>query len=460
MNGERRTWVELHNTAMIRRLSGDPSLSMPVNDVLLNHDLLVRPVEPERRIIRPGLTLTTASIPLGKDRYTNMYDLTLDPYAAVTPHVHLSEKPFYLRTHMRRDPSIAAAINGGFFFLVDRDPAVPPKTVHDHLAMSDGNVEGLPSVDRPAAFVRNGQMEVVPMIAAGTIAVGGVPIEWIGAKSSYEPDGVTNEYIKREATEEVYRDDVIGLVTAIKPFRESSDTHAVLYNAACATLVNEKSRVPGTKLQIVVESMNTTPTDRGVVDVIVNKDEDGKLRVSKLKKGGGTNFFEGMFVLQCNSIIAGFFEVGDEVTPQTLVVGKPEDPETHHDLMMSDISSAMTVGIDVHDIAYNRTGARSVIFKDRAEGKLHFTVFDGAPMSQHMPGPDALELQHILLPREQVEWAYLLDSGKSSKVAVRNDDGGVDVFGNLTYVPWGLGKDDFVMNGPNGRHMYSSIVLH
>lgn len=347
--------------------------------------------------------------------FTNIYDVSWDPRKqTVQAQIHSSNTPYFLVDQIEKDPSAVAVINGGFFFLTDIADRTPLDLPYD-LCIRDGQVYGLPSLDMPAAYVKGGSFDVKELKAEGTVRVGSKTLHWVGARTGR---GEEKQY------------------------------NAVLYNSRCSDVVKVRDE---NNIQIgILDNTNiTTPTGTSVLDIVVARNDKSELVVTHINLGGGTHFFDGLFILQVKGSNHSY-KVGDIVQPLTLDT-----------LSLEGITAAMTVGRSVHnpffleDVRVERRDARSIIAKDTA-GNFHFIVFDGSKYVPGFRGVSAKDISSYFSP-ERFEWAYFLDGGGSTRIIVRNENELQFVANEFAFRK--LGGDAILWDWKKARLLTSSILL-
>lgn len=343
-----------------------------------NKKCLAVPIEPSLEELMPHVYFKNESVSFNSENFTNIHDLFWDPKKAkVMPFIHSSNKPFHLYNQVKKDKSTIGAINGSFFFLADIAERVPLDLPYN-LCVRNGHVKGLPSHDQPCAIIKNGTLTIETPNATGVIKIGKHKMSWVGSES--------------------------------KLLRKKSNV--VLYNSKSTEVI--KMREPKTNIQIgILDSKNiTTPKHKNVLDIVIRARRNGELYVYKLVQGGGTHFFDGLFILQVKKTEIVIHK-NDQVIPISL-----------DGLKLSGILSAITVGRNVFDPYFSknmrilRHDARSLIAKDK-KGMIHLIVFDGSKYIPGFLGVSAKELHHYF--KNDFEWAYFLDGGGSSRLIVRKE---------------------------------------
>jgi hypothetical protein len=389
-----------------------------LHEVIRDPATFAKRIETFAREIQPGIEVTGETIELGDGHFTNRYDLIVD---ASDPRfrsgIITAPTAVQARNVLRRNTKIKALINGGFFFLADGKPSKVPSEATFNLNIRDGKVLGLPAADNVSLISVDGKLRAEEIVARGEIKIGEKVIEWRGGQHIAHGD--------RSTESEPYLLD---------------EQNAMLFNSSCCTLEYE---IPGdkTSLRMVQEHLNKTPIRSDVTDVIVRAHPDGTLRVHCVLQGGGSDFFDGNFVLQMPNEMAQDINVDDEVHPTILdkinvheiESGVTVGPLVHHFLDHEDhpLNYNKSLGISVFGKARY---ARSVAYETN-DRKLHFTVFDAVPRSTHMRGITPHEIAQ-LIPKD-AKWAVFLDGGQSSRITyenVENDEVDIRSFGNKAYL--------------------------
>ncbi len=388
------------------------------------------PVEKEIREIFPGVIFTQEKIDLGSKNFTNAYDLSLKSnFPGNVVKVYTRKSPLYLKRLLINEPEILGAINAGFFYLVDKSN-ISPVDFNLNLCIRDKGIIGLPVADRPIVFTNENGVQVIEITAQGKIRIGSETFTWTGAKS--------------------------------RKLKADKNHDAVLYNSACCT-IKHITNDNKTK-RVLDEDSNFTPKNDHATDLVIGEN-NGELQVQRINKGGNTNYFDGNFIFQFTNKNIANIKLGDVATIETIDT-----------LDVSNINDAITIGPNVyhfqnhedHEINHDeslgsnppfteRRMARSVLYKDK-NGDVHFKIFDGVPKSSNFNSVTPQEVITII-PRETVQWAYYLDPGQSSKLAIK-DENKISVFGNAHYLR--LPQDSrkpYIWSPINGRKVSSAIVI-
>lgn len=421
-----------------------------------NPNNFAKKINTETYEISPGFSLSCKTIELGDGYFTNMYDITFDNQdPLIKTKILTRQVPIYPHRIFRENPKKETkerpivAINGAFFFLQDEQLEKNPTEIMYNLNIRDGEVLGLPSVERGALFTnKDGKIVALNIKPKGTIKIGNERLDWIGGEQ------IAHKHIMENIP----------------------DKEAVLFNSACCTIQYENPK-DKTSLRKLRKDLNKTPEGASITDIVVKKNKDKKLVVTNINQGGGTDFFEGNFILQIkNAEHNNAIKIGDEVTPETI-----------DGVDLSNIDSAMTVGPMVKDFLKktdhqinhdpslgtfppfdpNTRYARSIICEDE-EGKIHMIVFDAVPRSQFMKGVTPKEAaEHI---PEKTKWATFLDGGQSSRLTFVNPKNNTitDARGNMQYIRLhekyktgqGAVTEDQFLWSKRGRPLTSMVVAY
>src|SRR3989344_799731 len=366
--------------------------------------------------IRPGVWLKKECKEFSKGNFTNIYNIFWDAKRSdIVPEIHSSNTPYSLADMVKKDVNTVGVINGAFFFLADVAHRKPLDLPYN-LCVRKDKVHGLPSWDEPIAYILNGKLHAKTTQAKGIIVIGRKRIRWVGAFSKTE-------------SKHLYG--------------------AILYNSKCSNVI--RLRDPQTNIQIGIldDKAITTPKKSGVIDVVVNKDKNDNLVVTKINKDGGTHFFEGLFILQIAKH-GNLFKVGERVTPHTL-----------DGLDLDSISAGITIGKSINDpyyLAPSQTkikDARSVLAEAK-NGYMHFIVFDG---SKYVPGFQGVSIKEILpiFSRDRYKWAYLLDGGGASRLVAREKEKVQHLANEFAFQK--LKDGQILWDWKNARRLTSSISI-
>lgn len=362
---------------MQRWYAAKTHINFDIQNIGKNTRTIAIPEKPSYEELRKGVFLKKDVINFDDGNFTNVYNLSWDKNThSVKPFVHSEKKPFYLLDYMEDCPSILALMSGSFFFLVDVEEEVP-KDYPFHFCVRRHKIVGLPSSDEPILYLKNGELNAHEIKANGIIEINNSKLEWIGANHK----------------------------------GEVRNSNAKLYNSGCSKLIKEYDPISHVRMGRLDLTNIHTPKSKNVVDLVVNRDDHDNLEITSINSGGGTHFFDGLFILQINQKLNAF-NIGDKVNPISLDNLDPRE-----------ISSAITIGKSVHDDYYltperiSSRDARSVIAKDK-KGNIHFVVFDGSKYIPKFNGVSAKDIHSYFSP-DQYEWAYFLDGGSSSRIIVR-----------------------------------------
>jgi hypothetical protein len=404
--------VSLYNRVQQRRYFNKTGIFVDIQNIGTNTKLIAVPEKYSISQVRPGVWLKKKPINFLDGSFTNVYNLSWDEkHSNVIPNILSSNTPYHLYDQIKNDPYTIATVTGGFFFLADIYDSTP-KDICLNFCVRDGEIFGLPSWDRPIAYIKNDQLHTYEAKANGIIKIGSKKLEWIGSNS------------------------------------ELAKKKAVLYNSKSVEVI--KFRDPKTNIQLgMLDNENIhTPKGEVLTDLVVNK-VGKKLKITKINKGGGTHFFQGNFIIQIKG--SANFNVGEEVTPLTV-----------DGLSLEGITSGITTNKSVWDpffldpVRKDRRDARTVLAKD-INGHIHFIVFDG---SKYVPGFNGVSAEMITpyLSRERYEWAYFLDGGGSARLVTKNEENKLGIHAN-EFLFKKVDNNTFLWDWEKGRTLASSLSL-
>ncbi len=401
-----------------------------IQQIVYNQSAFAKRIAPECYFVDDDVYYQARTIDVDSESFVNSYKLSFCvDMRRYFLRFESSAQNYYLRESFTC-PDTIAAINGSFSFISDQPSYQPVEPCFD-LCVRHGQIVSLPTITKPALVIMSDQIIVQDIDACGAMSIGGVVIPWRGSK-----DLCAGNDIPR----------VFNATNCVVQYKHSATTVVKRYVDRCT---------------------NVTPPCPNGVDLLVTADRHGDLFVSGIQPHGGSDLFAANFVVQLPPRYGGAWREGDRV--EVLSVGG---------INAADILSASSLGPSVYDIErapelvdrrYDRSLGnspfqhvrypRSIIYKTR-DGRFHFRIFDGAPMTSNFKGLTPGELVRILESEgEDIEWAYHLDGGQSSKIAFRHYDDLV-IRGSLHYLVWPDTDDmPFLWNGFNGRLLASSIVL-
>jgi hypothetical protein len=366
--------------------------------------------------IKPGIWLKKECREFSKGNFTNIYNLFWNSKQSdIVPEIHSSNTPYSLADKIKKDINTVGVINGAFFFLADIAHRKPLHLPYD-LCVREGKVFGLPSWDAPIAYILNGKLQARETQATGAILIGKKRIRWVGVNSKA---------------------------------KSKLSHNATLYNSKCSSVVRLRDPLTNIQIGVLDDKVITTPANSDVIDIVVDSDKKDNLIVTKINEGGGTHFFEGLFILQIEKNRKKF-KVGEKVVSQTL-----------DRLSLKSISAGITIGKNINDASFLTVpqtkirDARSILAEDN-DGYMHFVVFDG---SKYIPGFQGVTIKEILsfFPRDRFKWAYLLDGGGSSRLVARENKKVQHLANEFAFKK--LKSGQILWDWKNARYLTSSISI-
>ncbi|MDP3974033.1 MAG: phosphodiester glycosidase family protein [Candidatus Daviesbacteria bacterium] len=398
------------------RYKSKTGIFVDIQNIGKNNRLLAVKEEESIEKIRQGIWLKKGSLDLNQGNFTNYYDLYYDQCQPdIAPNIFSTNNPFYLFNQVRSNPEIIGSINGAFYFLTDFAERYPLDLQYD-LCIRDYKIKGLPSEDQPIAFIEEGKINFLNSKAQGLIKIGNKMLSWVGSKSK-KSDG--------------------------------RNFDAILYNSKCSNIIRFREEENNIQIGVLDSENITTLKGTEIIDLVINADKNNDLKIADIKKGGGTHFFNGLFILQIK-FNQFDFKINDSVNPLTL-----------DNLKLENVSSAITIGRSVHDKFYLDPerkyirDARSLVAEDKL-GNIHFIVFDGSKYIPGFKGPTTQEVSSII-KKNGFRYAYFLDGGGSSRLIAR-DAKKIRSFANeFAFRKFKYGK--FLWDWERARLIASSISL-
>lgn len=378
-----------------------------------------------------NILLTTATHKTGSTTFTNIYDLQWPASSTLLPAINFHSPTESITNVITNDTSISTIINGGFFYLADKD-SENPLHIPLNLAIENGVVLGLPIIDREALVVINGVLEGRTIQARGSLQIGNAqPQTWSGSRSSH-PAQCT-----------IFN---LGNVNVHYVDDPRLETLRQLDNASRFTPIIKA----GTSLM-----------DLGIVQ------QGGKLIVSEQDWGGSLDLFKYNFVIRCARSPKAKDMIGKSVTVRSI-----------DDLLVDNIQSALTTGpaldavdFSAHNVNFDLSLCDKPPFVDRRTARLvllrtdtayHAILFDSRKGSATFSGVTPSETRDIVHAMfDNIAWGCFLDSGMTAKIAVRNSANSVKTFGNRHYARLPKNPNEKIRWVPDeGRLVGSSIALH
>lgn len=383
-------------------------------------------LRPYRHRPAPGVEFAVRTVELDGGRFTNSYELTVDTAAAAVE-LHSDPTGFHLPDVV--GGGTVAAVGGSFSFISD-DPGYRPVEPCLDFWCRGGRIVSLPTATKPALLVGPDGPVLRDLDARGTVRIGSRAYDWIGSKVPAGPDDTDR---------------------------------LVVYGAAnCQVEYVPAPRVGS--LRRVERDTNRTPVDPDAVDLVVGDPTSGSVVVA-VRPGGGSDLFEGRYVLRGGRGLTRTVRVGDPVTVSRV-----------DGLDAAGLSSGGSVGPSVVAAAVAPDGrlpgydgslgvspflpghryARTLV--SVTAGTVRLWVLDGAPRSRTFQGVSCAETVRLLAD-DGVDpgTVHHLDGGQSSKVAV-GDDGRVTVLGSMHYLLWPkFGTGGFRWHGRSGRVLHSAL---
>lgn len=388
-----------------------------------------RPIKPRTTTLTGGMRMVAKTRKTGLTTFTNIYDLQWSHQGSLRAVVNCHTPTQSITKTIANEASMAAIVNGGFFYLTDKDRD-NPQHVALNFAVENNVLLSLPIIDREALIIMNNTMRARVIQAQGVLHIGDRKFRWRGSRTEHSADctifNLSNVHVH-------YVDD-----------------------ARFGTM----RQLDSTTRYTPIITVGTPQMDLGIVE------QDGKLVVAAQDWGGSLDLFKYNFVIRCPRASSSENMIG-----QTVIV------DTVDDLKVADIQGALTTGpaldapdFNNHNVNFDLSLCDKPPFIDCRTARLvllstqdtyHLVLFDSRKGSETFAGVTPTEVRDSI--REMygpIVWGCFLDSGLTSKIAVRHA-GTIQTFGNRHYTRWPKSSDEkFHWIPDEGRLVGSSIALH
>lgn len=382
-----------------------------------------------RQILTAGFVLSRGHTKFSDGGFSNYYCFEIDPQK-IGIHILCSNDGEFPVNVFRKNPNLRFLTTLGYFYFTT-NPAVdeisPPEIKVNNLFIHHGQIFQLPVTNRSACVIfKNGKVEIPFIKAEGTLKIGQKEFKWRGVKTLKNKTLSQNELL-------VYN----GSVGVIEPY-------------------DDPIIGPGRLAKKVL-----TPKG-GRVDLIVSIKGE-KLQVSEIREGL-TEVTRGLSIISGSKNLLGEIKKGDLL--KDIVIDK---------FKVDEISEAVSVGPRIFKDKVKREKqleaegleddkalcnrphreglklARAFLVKLK-NGHLVSILIDGIPQAGNIyPGVAPQEAADFIF-REYpaTEVAVATDPGGTMKVVYRDQDGKIQVFGNLHYLDYRYNRDGTIDFWPNG----------
>ncbi|MDC0672295.1 hypothetical protein [Nannocystis radixulma] len=386
--------------------------------------ILDRPVEPCETELAPGIVLQMAALPLSGGAFVNSYTVTWRHPARAA--LCFADPPISAPDFARGSESVVTT-TGGFFFLADYCRH-RPRTLSLNLAIRDCRVSSLPVSDQDALVNRDGALSVVAVPAHGELTLGQRPFRWAGSRTQHDAD-------------------------------------CYAYGNANSVILHQPDARTG-KARIFQESSRFTSeiTCSRWSDVGFMARPDGHFAAVSRQDRGQLDMFRHDLVLRCPRALAREGARLEVHTIGPLSLGRSIEAAisvgpclSYPDLSRHPLNDDRSLGS--FPLLAERPATRLVFYRT-TDGAQHLCLLDGRPGSDAFPGATLAETVALVHSRGPLAAGCFLDSGHTSKIAVRRD-GALATYGNRHYLQWpGEADSSFVWTPDQGRPSASFIALH
>lgn len=375
-----------------------------------------------------GVTISSETIDLGSDNFTNLYVVSFlkdKVKPSIQSFDYLMSPSDFLKSKANLIHRIASS--GGFFFLADVF-SERPRELALNLSSSEGKIRSLPVVDREAVIVDRGRLTVRFLSALGALTLNDREFSWSGSRTDYDSD--------------------------ITIFGNGNSVIRHIGNTATGTIrvLDEESRYSPTiktddQLDIGFIGMGgstfrpVTYSPYGGLDIF-SHDFIARLKPEQIPKGNWTVDIKTVGGIATNRFFEGSFSAGPMLNIQDFD-GNPinKDPSLGDNPPFGD-----------------RRMARIALF-GTDDGYTRIALFDGRPNSKLFSGVTPREATEILFSLWTVEWGCFLDPGQTAKICTISD-GELRSYGNRHYLEWPSDQNGYFKWAPDqGRKIANIIAL-
>ena len=394
------------------------------------------PQEEYEKVLSPGLKVEKGHIKQGEG-FSNFMIFEIDPGKRALDIKFFKDKMYYPIEAFEKlkDPKLVT--NAGYFYLTDdeeKDPVAPPKVRTGNLVIEDGELINIPILDRSAIIIlKDGSVNIKFLEARGELLLNGNRHKWVGSKSKNEGESITI-YNSSNIDIPIVDDPVMG------PSRMAKETY-VEANSGYLLAVCKRSDD-----KYIIEDISEAK-------VLIN-DKDMIMEISKnpgVKAGDMVEFLS-----------VGGLDLNDVKTAvSTGPMLFPSYEETAQQVKKEFSVPDMANPNNPHEETKKLARGCLVKLKD---GRLCSVLIDGIPQAGDIyPGVTLKELVEFIRVRyPDYESAVATDPSSSVKV-VFDEEGKIEVFGNLHYLAHKKdesGKLEFWPNGKLGRKFNSALVVY
>lgn len=380
--------------------------------------------------LAPGLILKRGHIKFKKG-FTNYRCLEINPKKRKTRIIFKNKSKFPVKVFEKTAKILGLATLGYFYFTTNpKEDEIPaPKIKVNNLFIHEGRLYQLPVVNRTAVAVyKDGRVELPFIEAKGTLKIGNKKFKWRGAKT-----------LERYCL---------------------SPGEIVVYTASAGRIIPYVDPImgPGRLAKKVL-----TPK-QGVIDLIINNRGE-KLRVTAIKKGGGTEVTRGQMILSGEKRLLRGIKKGDVLSEIKI---NNLDQKGILDVVSigpqlfkgkkTRIEQTIAEGLENDESLCNRPHREGIKLARSAlailrDGRIVAIIVDGIPQAGDIyPGVTPQDLADFVFKSyPEATKVVATDPGGSAKMVYRDGRKTV-VFGNTYYLKYKYLKDGSLKFAPNGRN--------
>ncbi len=394
------------------------------------------PQEKYEKFLSPGFKVEKGHIKQGEG-FSNFMIFEIDLGKRALDIEFFKDKMYYPLEAFEKLESAKLVTNAGYFYLTDdekADPVAPPKVRTGNLVIENGELINLPILDRSAIVIlKDGSVNIKFLEGRGELLLNGGRYAWVGSKSKNKGEPVTI-YNSSNIDIPIVNDPVMG------PSRVAKKTYI--------------KAGPGFTLAVCKRSDGRYVVGEVLGSEVLINDKDMVMEVPEslgIKAGDTAEFLsvDGLNLKDVKTAVStgpmllpSFEEVIEQVKKEFSIPDMANPNNPHEE---------------------TKKLARGCLVKLK-DGRICSIVIDGIPQAGGLyPGVTLKELVEFIKVRyPDYESAVATDPSSSVK-AVFDEEGKVEVFGNLHYLAHKKdksGKLEFWPNGRLGRKFNSALVVY
>lgn len=394
------------------------------------------PQEDCEKVLSPGLTVKKGHIKQGTG-FSNFMIFEIDPGKRALNIKFFKDKMYYPLEAFEELKGAKLVTNAGYFYLTDdeeMDPIAPPKVRTGNLVIEEGELINLPILDRSAIIIlKDGSVNIKFLEGRGELLLNGGRYKWVGSKSKNKGESIT-VYNSSNIGIPIVNDPVMG------PSRMAKETYV---GTKPEFLLAVCKRSDG---KYIVEEISGTKVLINDKDMVMEVPENLGVKVgdtAEFLSVDGLDLKEVKTAVSTGPMLPPSYEETTEQVRKEFSIPDMANPNNPHE--------------------ETKKLARGCLVKLK-DGRLCSILIDGIPQAGDIyPGVTLKELvEFVKVHYPDYESAIATDPSSSVKV-VFDEEGKIEVFGNLHYLAHKKdesGKLEFWPNGRLGRKFNSALVVY